>query len=194
MKGDKIVGVREFYSVLGLETDSPTAEEVKAAFREKAKKMHPDQGGDPEEFQKLKQAYDILSNPLCSEHYRRTGESLLEKAAKLADQHISKLMVRMINGLYEKAEEEARLIERALAVFQNTNSSIEVSRKKLAARLVYYAKVKERFSTQVESNVTPLNVLNELISSTEEELHNLDVEKFVAQIVEEKLKSMEYNL
>lgn len=38
---------------LGLESPAPTFEEIDSAFREKAKKCHPDNGGDPEMFKRL---------------------------------------------------------------------------------------------------------------------------------------------
>lgn len=50
------------YEALGLEPDA-TPEEIKAAYRKKAQKAHPDRiGGDVVVFQKLQKAYDTLSD------------------------------------------------------------------------------------------------------------------------------------
>ena len=46
---------------------------IKAAFHKKIKKCHPDVGGDPEEFKKVKHAYDILSDPNKRTQYNKTG-------------------------------------------------------------------------------------------------------------------------
>ena len=38
-------------------------EQIKKAFRKKALKEHPDKGGDPNKFKRLKDAYDTLLDP-----------------------------------------------------------------------------------------------------------------------------------
>lgn len=48
--------------ILGV-TPTATPDEIRAAFRRLAMKHHPDRGGDPEEFQKIKAAYERLSKP-----------------------------------------------------------------------------------------------------------------------------------
>jgi hypothetical protein len=57
-----------YYQILGL-PDFASIEEVKKAFRELAKKHHPDRGGDPEKFKKILKAYKVLSNPEEKERY-----------------------------------------------------------------------------------------------------------------------------
>ncbi|MEH7514253.1 DnaJ domain-containing protein [Gottfriedia acidiceleris] len=54
-------GFIDYYRVLGVPSTS-SAEEIKKAYRLKAKTHHPDTGGDPEKFILLKEAYDLLSN------------------------------------------------------------------------------------------------------------------------------------
>lgn len=51
----------DYYNILGINKTS-SAEEVKKAYRKLAMKCHPDRGGDHHEFQKINEAYDILSN------------------------------------------------------------------------------------------------------------------------------------
>lgn len=50
------------YKTLGVERGA-SAKTIRASFRTKARKMHPDRGGDSEEFKVLSNAYDILSDP-----------------------------------------------------------------------------------------------------------------------------------
>jgi len=47
------------YDVLGIDEESED-EEIKKAFRKKALETHPDKGGDPEEFRKVREAYECL--------------------------------------------------------------------------------------------------------------------------------------
>jgi curved DNA-binding protein len=51
----------DYYSILGVpRTASP--EEIKKAYRKQAMQHHPDRGGDAEQFKRVTEAYDILSN------------------------------------------------------------------------------------------------------------------------------------
>jgi len=52
----------DYYNILEVE---PTATDIaiKSAFKEKAKQMHPDAGGDAEDFKKINEAYAVLKDP-----------------------------------------------------------------------------------------------------------------------------------
>ena len=51
----------DYYNILGISrTASP--EEIKKAYKKKVMQHHPDRGGDKETFQKVSEAYEILSN------------------------------------------------------------------------------------------------------------------------------------
>ena len=52
-------GVSGNHDTLGLKR-SASQEEIRAAYLHKAKQTHPDKGGDPKEFIKIKEAYDCL--------------------------------------------------------------------------------------------------------------------------------------
>lgn len=62
----------DLYEALGVAKDA-TAEVIKKAFRSKAKKAHPDAGGDPEKFHALVRANDVLSDPGKRQRYDETG-------------------------------------------------------------------------------------------------------------------------
>lgn len=47
------------FDVLGISVSAPE-EEVKRAYREKAKEHHPDKGGDKEQFIRLQLAYEMI--------------------------------------------------------------------------------------------------------------------------------------
>lgn len=51
----------DHYNALGISRDA-SPEEIKKAYRKLAMQHHPDRGGDPAEFQKINEAYEVLSD------------------------------------------------------------------------------------------------------------------------------------
>jgi curved DNA-binding protein len=52
----------DHYSTLGVSRNA-SQEEIKKAYRKLAMTHHPDKGGDPTEFQKINEAYEVLGDP-----------------------------------------------------------------------------------------------------------------------------------
>jgi DnaJ-class molecular chaperone len=60
--------------------NSPTQQQIKSAYRHKAKTAHPDAGGSEDAFHKLTEAFRVLSDPIQRERYDATGEIAPESA------------------------------------------------------------------------------------------------------------------
>lgn len=60
------------YDDLGVEPTA-TEDEIKAAYRKKATRSHPDRGGDAAEFKKAANAFGVLSDPAKRQRYDDTG-------------------------------------------------------------------------------------------------------------------------
>jgi len=58
----------DHYTSLGLHK-SASEKEIKTAFRRLAAKHHPDKGGDHKEFIRIKEAYEVLSDPQKRQQY-----------------------------------------------------------------------------------------------------------------------------
>jgi DnaJ-class molecular chaperone len=67
----------DLYDVLGVKTDA-SPQDIKKAFRNRARECHPDvAGADPakaEEFKRLREAYEVLSDPAARARYDRRNE------------------------------------------------------------------------------------------------------------------------
>ena len=73
---------RDYYEVLGVAKDASQAD-IKNAFRQKARKLHPDVNKEPdaeEKFKELGQAYEVLSNEEKRAMYDRYGVDGLKNA------------------------------------------------------------------------------------------------------------------
>jgi len=71
------------YATLGIHSDA-SPEEVKTAFRRRARESHPDrEGGDPELMAEVNRAYAVLSDPARRAEYDRTGSSVLPDSVEV---------------------------------------------------------------------------------------------------------------
>ena len=62
----------DYYSLLGV-SKTASQDEIKRAFRKKAHELHPDKGGDAEQFKKVNEAYQVLSEPQKRQQYDTFG-------------------------------------------------------------------------------------------------------------------------
>jgi len=78
--GNGVTGLRaeaDYYADLGC-SRSADQDEIKKAFRQKARKLHPDVNKSPDaikEFQQIQQAYEVLSDPQKKGLYDQFGEA-----------------------------------------------------------------------------------------------------------------------
>ena len=77
---------KDYYNILGLETNKVTINEIKVAYREQAKKYHPDMnGGDTtleDKFKDINEAYKTLSDERQDENTTETGMYIQKERKK----------------------------------------------------------------------------------------------------------------
>ena len=77
---------KDYYKILGLESSKVTEYEIKVAYREAAKKYHPDLNvGDriaEEKIKDINEAYKILSNSATKKKYDRMWNSNVGRKRK----------------------------------------------------------------------------------------------------------------
>lgn len=112
--------------VLGLDEDGPTPDvrTVKGRFRTLARQQHPDRGGDPEAFQDLHDAYELLLVELTAEAGRaaRRAEPRVARGRPSRDDD-SEALARRLDE--EEPDERTLELARGLAL---TGTSRQLSR------------------------------------------------------------------
>lgn len=110
------------YNDLDVSPES-TPEEIKKAYRKKARESHPDQGGDPEEFKKISKAYEILSDTNRRERYDSTGQTependldpkirmIIRSAFLNSDTPIRHIRGKLKSALHEVEDQRSRIKE-----------------------------------------------------------------------------------
>ena len=139
---------KDFYKILGVKKNAPL-EEVVNAFREAAKKHHPDKGGDPKIFKLLSRAYAVIKDPVKRNNYDRTGnddprEVLVRNkvisaihemlGAILNDKHVDKV-----------ADGEVDIIKHLIKNCQAARDSFQNEINKRERRLKRANRIRKRF-------------------------------------------------
>ena len=128
--------MRDFYSILGVKRDAG-ADEIKAAWRSKAKSVHPDQNRDDptahNRFAEMGRAYEVLKDPAKRSRYdqQRTKVEALEREqtimqqrnaareaaekAKIAKANAERILAELAQAEAEKAKAEAAAAQAAKA-------------------------------------------------------------------------------
>jgi len=126
---------KDYYKILGLENTQVTVEEIKQAYREQAKKYHPDINSQDsfseERFKDVNEAYKILSNSSTKRKYDRSwnnhiGKRKRQSTQKQEKRSIFKEMFQMFFG-EEKVVGEKKKNKKVAIKGENIETEIIVS-------------------------------------------------------------------
>ena len=127
---------KDYYKILGLENNKVDIEEIKVAFREQAKKYHPDVNDgtfSEERFKDINEAYRILSNTKEKKKYDRIWYS-----------HVGKKIERNIDR--QGREAKMNFLGIVFGNTQNKNIKNEKKNKKIPVK-------GENIETEVEISI-----------------------------------------
>jgi curved DNA-binding protein CbpA len=159
-KGKMTRATKSHYEVLGVKKDA-TAEDVKKAYRRKARESHPDKGGDHDAMAAINQAADTLLDPQRRLLYDQTGQD----QRKPFDDEVRNILLEAFNdALMREApqclDHAIRLIEKKKSDIQTQKSLAIDAKKKLTAK-------RKKIKTESSENVFHL-----LIDRKLEEINN----------------------
>ena len=130
---------KDYYKILGLETNKATVEEIKSAYREQAKKYHPDIQSDDafaeERFKDINEAYKVLSDLSARKKYdrmwnSRVGYKKKNEESKREEGSVFSNFFHMFFGSMVQGEEKEALAKNKKKVpkkGENVETEIDVS-------------------------------------------------------------------
>lgn len=129
---------KDYYKILALETNKVSLDEIKVAYRDQAKKFHPDvnKGNTKaeERFKDINEAYKILANPQSRKKYDRAWNSHIgRKRAKESSQPKKTAKEEIFSMLFGNKEEkeiaskEKTKIKKIPIQGENVETEIKVS-------------------------------------------------------------------
>ena len=125
--------VKNYYKILDLETSRVSIDEIKTAYRQAAKKYHPDLNvGDAlaeERIKDINEAYKVLSSPASKRKYDRMWNSKFAKGKKaFTGKQEKSAIFQMFLGDLKKDDEQSEKLKKAVPVKgENVETQIEVS-------------------------------------------------------------------
>lgn len=124
--------LKNYYKILDLETSHVSIDEIKQAYRQAAKKYHPDLNvGDnlaEERIKDINEAYKVLSVPASKRKYDRVWNSKFSKGKKAFSGKDEKgTILNMFLGNIENTDKTKRSKERNPAKGENIETEINVS-------------------------------------------------------------------
>lgn len=123
--------LKNYYKILGLDTNRVSIEEIKVAYRQAAKKYHPDLNvGDKlaeERIKDINEAYRTLSSPLSKRKYDRIWNSKFGKGKKVFTGKNKKgTIINMFLGEVEGASKAQNEEKRTPIKGENVETEIRV--------------------------------------------------------------------
>lgn len=143
-------------------------EQIKKAYRKKIKKVHPDKGGDPEEFKRVVTAYLILSDNESRYKYDSSGEEEKPTDRKPIDigKQAENFLIKTIFDIVDRHGENLpnkNMQKLLIEVFDNLENEIltRLKENKMTWKAVAnkYRAVKLKFETIKRGSVLE-NILN----------------------------------
>lgn len=119
---------KNYYKILGLETSRVNIDEIKSAYRQAAKKYHPDLNiGDKlaeEKIKDINEAYRTLSVPASKRKYDRVWNSKFGKAPKVVTGKGT--IINMFLGDIEKADKSEKVRKQIAKKGENIETEITI--------------------------------------------------------------------
>jgi curved DNA-binding protein CbpA len=141
-----------------------TGDEIKKAFYDKAKKLHPDKGGDPDEFKKINHAYAILKDARQREYYDKYGQE--EKPDAKLSQAIN-IAFQIINGAIERDEADMGY---------------------------YFSVLKQQWTNDHTNNIRNQKASKEKLLKFKKRIKKHPENDFIGQFINEQIKVIELNI
>ena len=155
------------YEILGVDPGA-SPEEIRKAYKSKAGKMHPDKGGDVEEFKQLQHAYRILSNDTKRANYDRTGDAddFTDADAALRNQ-LSEIFLQMISHGIEHGFVKAAC-EHVIKQQQGALNSL----KELQSKREHFLSLTEKVTTDDDTVNLFVTTINQQVSNIDRQIES----------------------
>ena len=156
-----------YYDDLGIPKDS-TPEQIHKAYREKAMKTHPDNGGDAQQFNIIATAYKTLIDTESREYYDRTGQQKPPKSAEPK-------AVTILRNMITEAFGEDQIANPINHIKKKINNAIREHKDNITRIKAKKDKITKKCKKLQTSNKTKSDILSTIIEHLEFGLEQMNL-------------------
>lgn len=146
----------DLYELLGLEKGAHESR-IKAAYRTLCKAAHPDKGGDPEEFNRIQFAYDLLMNRDRRDRYDRTGRT---DDVKVTPAVITKMVENTVAAMISAERPDGstddptweNIRDKVIATIKGSRREIMANLRREEKKLVRLENLAKRFKSKTDAD------------------------------------------
>jgi DnaJ family protein A protein 2 len=166
---------KNLYDILEISSDA-SFEEIKSKYKSLAQQHHPEKGGDPEFFKSIKNAYEILINPVSRERYDTTGQfENLPNIHEQALNRLSQLFFTLVPNINADVDDLIQIMRNeSYREKHNINNNINICNG-------YIFKLKKVTSKIQKTNQGSENLLK-MFAETQLKRHENELQNFTHQI------------
>ncbi len=136
--------MKNYYETLGINKDA-SRKDIKAAYLRESARHHPDKGGKADDFNELKEAFDILYNDESRAEYDETGSFTPKRDYNtLAVEALCGLFLETAESLDERSNVLEMMTHQINGVVKGHHEAIRINNKKLEKLNKYSDKVKRK--------------------------------------------------
>ncbi|MBR1539704.1 MAG: DnaJ domain-containing protein [Clostridia bacterium] len=125
---------KDYYKILGLETNKVSLNDIKIAYKEQAKKYHPDVNGGSrqyeERFKDINEAYKMLSNAISKRRYDRVWNANVGRKqrnnAYQANSRGEAIWKMFFGNIFDSSKKKQRVVKNAIRG-ENIETEINIS-------------------------------------------------------------------
>ena len=182
--------MKSYYEILEIEKDA-TQDEIKIAYKKKAKENHPDHGGDANKFVEVLEAYNTLKDPKKREEYDISGKKKTRTIYDLANKAVQMYFKKFLNTGDKVLETD--VIQEILKLLGSDELRNKHEQKKIKKRIKVLEKLTKRIERKGNINHSPIEeLLKSEIDDCQMKLNQTKFNSIVNGIVFQILQ--DYNL
>lgn len=175
------------YETLGV-AQNADSHQIRAAYRKKAGRAHPDKGGSAHEMASINRAYAVLSDQTARTRYDSTGT---DSAAPSLEQQAQTALISLINQILDQTNESQDLLALCKQQILQQQADIKAKQRVAHQQIVALKRRRKRLKHEGSHNLIG-DLIDSKIATHEQTIAQLDSGFACSELALKMLAAYEY--